>query len=218
MKRTSFQAMQCPVARTLEHVGEWWSILILRDAMYGSTKFDEFREGLGISPTILSRRLKQLVSSGFLERKIDSGPPLRVDYVPTAIGRAFEPVLLYLHAFGNQHFSPEGEAAVVVHRETGKPADLKIVDRKTGQEVTWPKYVVAPGPVAHERMKAKLAGAQEILTGKAASKHDRARKAAPDRRPQTPDGVNRVHPGGARRDRKRPRSERGKPRQRAVKE
>jgi DNA-binding HxlR family transcriptional regulator len=56
--------MQCPVARTLEHVGEWWSILILRDAMYGSTKFDEFREGLGISPTILSRRLKQLVSSG----------------------------------------------------------------------------------------------------------------------------------------------------------
>jgi DNA-binding HxlR family transcriptional regulator len=56
--------MQCPVARTLEHVGEWWSILILRDAMYGSTKFDEFREGLGISPTIQSRRLKQLVSSG----------------------------------------------------------------------------------------------------------------------------------------------------------
>jgi DNA-binding HxlR family transcriptional regulator len=178
MKRTSFQAMQCPVARTLEHVGEWWSILILRDAMYGSTKFDEFREGLGISPTILSRRLKQLVSSGFLERKIDSGPPLRVDYVLTAIGRAFEPVLLYLHAFGNQHFSPEGEAAVVVHRETGKPADLKIVDRKTGQEVTWPKYVVAPGPVAHERMKAKLARAQEIIASKAGSRHDRAHKTA----------------------------------------
>jgi hypothetical protein len=127
---------------------------------------------------------------GFLERKIDSGPPVRVDYVLTAIGRAFEPVLLYLHAFGNQYFSPEGEAAVVVHRETGKPADLKIVDRKTGQEVTWPKYVVAPGPVARERMRAKLAGAQAILAGKAASQHDRAHKAAPDRRPQTTGGVH----------------------------
>lgn len=169
MKRKSYQAMQCPVARTLEHVGEWWSILILRDAMYGLTKFDQFRESLGISPTILSRRLKQLASSGFLKRKVESGPPLRVDYVLTPTGRAFEPVLLYLHAFGNEHFAPEGAAAVVVHRETGKPADLKIVDRKTGREVTWPKYAVTPGPAASRLMKTRLAEVEEVLAGKAAA-------------------------------------------------
>jgi hypothetical protein len=94
------------------------------------------------------------------ERKVDSGPPLRVDYVLTATGRAFEPVLLYLHAFGNRHFSPEGDATIVVNRETGEAADLKIVDRKTGQEVTWPGYIVAPGPVANELMKAKLTEAK----------------------------------------------------------
>lgn len=160
--------MQCPVARTLEHVGEWWSILILRDAMYGLTKFDQFRESLGISPTILSRRLKQLVSSGFLERRVDSGPPLRVDYVLTSTGRAFEPVLLYLHAFGNQHFAPEGGAAVVVSRETGESAELKIVDRKTDREITWPEYVIAPGPAANDAMKAKLGQVEKVLSAQAA--------------------------------------------------
>jgi DNA-binding HxlR family transcriptional regulator len=169
VKRKSKPGTQGPVARTLEHVGERWRFLILRDAMYGSTKFDQFRESLSISPTILSRRLRQLVSSGLLKRKVDSGPPLRVDYVLTPTGRAFEPVLLYLHAFGNRHFAPEGEATVIVHLETGKLADLKIVDRKAGREVTWPEYTVAPGPVAKEPMKAKLAEVKGILTRKKAA-------------------------------------------------
>jgi DNA-binding HxlR family transcriptional regulator len=145
-------------------VGERWNILILREAMYGSTKFDQFRKSLGVSPTTLSQRLKQLVNNGLLKRKVDSGPPLRVDYVLTPTGRAFEPVLLYLHTFGNRYFAPEGEAVVVVRRETGKVADLKIVDGKVGKEVTWPEYTVAPGPVANKAMKAKLAEAKEILT------------------------------------------------------
>jgi DNA-binding HxlR family transcriptional regulator len=166
MKRKSFQSMQCPVARTLERVGEWWSILILRDAMFGLTKFDQFRDSLGISPNILSSRLKHLVANGFLERKVDSGSPIRVDYVLSPKGRAFQPVLLYLHAFGSEHFAPEGRAVVVVNRKTGKPADVQIVDRKIGRDVTWPEYGLAPGPVASERMKAKLAAAEEILNRK----------------------------------------------------
>ncbi len=69
MQRKSFETMQCPIARGLEHVGEWWSILILRDAFRGSTRFDEFRTSLGVAPNILTRRLAGLVQSGLLERR-----------------------------------------------------------------------------------------------------------------------------------------------------
>ncbi len=61
MERKSFSASQCPVARSLERVGEWWSILILRDAFYGLTRFDEFQKSLEIAPNMLTRRLNSLV-------------------------------------------------------------------------------------------------------------------------------------------------------------
>src|SRR6266851_3686358 len=73
MRRKSFGNMQCPIARSLERVGEWWSIPILRDASLGLTRFDEFQESLGIAPNILTRRLKALVEAGLptppLQRK-----------------------------------------------------------------------------------------------------------------------------------------------------
>ena len=69
MRRKSFQKMHCPIARSLERVGEWWSILILRDALHGLKRFDEFEQSLGISPTMLTRRLAGLVKAGLLERR-----------------------------------------------------------------------------------------------------------------------------------------------------
>src|SRR6266516_337675 len=61
MERTSFEGMSCPVALALERVGEWWSILILRDATHGLTRFEQFQKSLGISPNSLSRRLAVLI-------------------------------------------------------------------------------------------------------------------------------------------------------------
>src|SRR5258707_15443388 len=69
MRHKSFDDMQCPIARSLERVGEWWSMLILRDALLGLTRFDQFQENLGIAPNILTRRLKALVEAGVLERR-----------------------------------------------------------------------------------------------------------------------------------------------------
>jgi DNA-binding HxlR family transcriptional regulator len=69
MRHKSFGNMQCPIARSLERVGEWWSILILRDAFHGLSRFDEFQENLGIAPNMLARRLKSLVEAGLLERR-----------------------------------------------------------------------------------------------------------------------------------------------------
>src|SRR5271166_5905939 len=98
MRRKSFGNMQCPIARSLDRVGEWWSILILRDASLGLTRFDEFQESLGIAPNILTRRLKALVEAGLLERGRKSERPPGDEYVLTEAGRDFRPVLWALLA------------------------------------------------------------------------------------------------------------------------
>ena len=94
MRRKSLEKANCPIARSLERVGEWWSILILRDALHGFTRFEEFRESLGVAPNILTARLARLVEDGFLERRQYSEHPPRYEYVPTQRGRDFRPVLL----------------------------------------------------------------------------------------------------------------------------
>src|SRR5436305_12246494 len=99
MQRTSFADMPCPIARTLERVGEWWSMLILRDAFSGLTRFEEFQKNLGIAPNMLSRRLAALVEAGMLERRQYCAHPPRDEYVLTELGRDFHDVLMALLAF-----------------------------------------------------------------------------------------------------------------------
>src|SRR5215218_6066052 len=108
MQRKSFRTMPCPIARGLERVGEWWSILIMRDALHGMTRFDQFQKNLGIAPNMLTRRLNALVEAGMLERRRYSERPPRHEYVVTARGRDFQPVVWSLLAWGNRHFAPEG--------------------------------------------------------------------------------------------------------------
>jgi len=140
MQRKSFGDMRCPIARSLERVGEWWSILILRDAFRGLTRFDQFEESLGIAPNILTRRLGALVESGLLERRAYSEHPLRHEYVLTERGRDFRPVLWALLAWGNKHFAPEGPSVIVVDSETGEPADPVLVDRRSGRVLVEPAF------------------------------------------------------------------------------
>ena len=148
MQRKSFDAMQCPIARSLDRVGEWWSILILRDAFLGLTRFDEFEKSLGIAPNMLTRRLESLVKAGLLERRRYSERPPRYEYLPTARGRDFRPVLIALLAWGNKHFAPEGESILLVDRVTGKAADPILVDRVTSQPITEAAHRFTAGPAA----------------------------------------------------------------------
>ena len=104
MRRKSFADDRCPVARTLDRVGDPWSILILRDAGFGKTRFDEFEESLGIASNMLSRRLASLVEAGMLERHRYSERPPRDEYVLTPQGRDFQPVLSAFKAYGDKHF------------------------------------------------------------------------------------------------------------------
>jgi DNA-binding HxlR family transcriptional regulator len=153
MQRTSFEAMQCPIARSLERVGEWWSMLILRDAANGLSRFDEFRKSLGIAPNMLTRRLNGLVEAGLLERRRYSERPPREEYVLTARGQDFRTVLWAMVAFGNRHFAPEGESVVLVDSETGARADPVLVDQLSGKIMTPPAFRTAPGPAANEAVK-----------------------------------------------------------------
>src|SRR3954463_10547745 len=148
MQHTRLAAMPCPIARSLDRVGEWWSILILRDAFSGMTRFEEFRDSLGIAPNMLTRRLKALVEAGLLERRRYSERPPRDEYRLTDRGRDFRPVLLAMLAFGNRHLAPEGASVHIVDAKTGKPADPVLVDRLTGRPLVSPEFKLAPGPAA----------------------------------------------------------------------
>src|SRR5690348_13989177 len=153
MQRKNFGTMQCPIARSLERVGEWWSILILRDALQGLTRFDQFQRSLDIAPNILTRRLNALVASGLLERRRYNERPPRYEYVLTERGRDFRPVLLSLLAWGNKHFAPEGPSVILIDSETGAPADPSLFDRKSGPPLTPPALRSAPGPAADEHTR-----------------------------------------------------------------
>jgi DNA-binding HxlR family transcriptional regulator len=153
MRRTSFAKMQCPVARSLERVGEWWSILILRDAFHGLTRFYEFQESLGIATNMLARRLQRLVEGGLLERRRYQENPPRDEYVLTARGRDFSEVLIALLAWGNKHLAPEGPSVVVVDGETGAVADPILVDRVSGRPLSHPAFRAVAGPAADQRTR-----------------------------------------------------------------
>jgi len=161
MERKSFGNMQCPVARTLERVGEWWSILILRDAMHGLTRFDQFQKSLDIAPNMLTRRLNSLVESGLLERRQYSERPPRHEYVLTDLGRDFRSVLVALNSWGNKHFAPEGLSVLLVDSTTGEVAEPVMIDRKSGKPLNSPDFVFAPGPQANESMIRRINFARE---------------------------------------------------------
>jgi DNA-binding HxlR family transcriptional regulator len=153
MQRKNLGNMQCPIARSLERVGEWWNILILRDAFHGLTRFEQFQKSLEIAPNMLTRRLNGLVEAGLLERQQYSERPPRDEYVLTQRGRDFQPVLWSLLAWGNKHFAPEGQSVVIVDSDTGMQAEPVLVDRASGRLLEPPAFRTAAGPMADERTR-----------------------------------------------------------------
>jgi DNA-binding HxlR family transcriptional regulator len=174
MQRKSFDGMTCPIARSLERVGEWWSMLILRDAFAGMTRFDQFQKSLGIAPNMLTRRLDALVEAGMLERRRYSQHPPRDEYVLTARGQDFRSVLVAMLAFGNRHFAPEGESVSIVDARTGAPADPVLVDRQSGRPLVEPDYRIVPGPAATARTRERHATRTASLLAPATAKESRS--------------------------------------------
>ena len=134
----------CPIARSLACVGDAWSMLILRDASAGLTRFDQFRKSLSIAPTILTRRLATLTEEGLLEKRRYSERPPRDEYVLTAAGRDFLPVLIMLGAWGRK-YRGKGRLTRLIDEVTGKEIQLAVVDTISGKKLgTRPIRVIIP--------------------------------------------------------------------------
>jgi DNA-binding HxlR family transcriptional regulator len=134
----------CPIARSLAVIGDAWSLLILRDAHAGLTRFDQFRKNLGIAPTILTRRLAALTEGDLLEKRRYSEHPPRDEYVLTAAGRDFLPVLFMIGEWGRQ-YRGGGGLVRFLDVETGTEIKAVAVDEVTGARIgTRPIRAIMP--------------------------------------------------------------------------
>lgn len=165
MQRTSFANFKCPVARALDSVGDWWSIMILRDAFQGLTRFDEFQKSLGVAPNILTRRLAHLVEAGLLQKRRYSDRPARHEYVLTEKGQDFFPVLMALFSWGRRHVPEEDLAFLLGDSASGKERHTKLVDVETGEELTPRNTCLLPGPAAAEGDRDRIARARTWYLG-----------------------------------------------------
>lgn len=156
MRRTSFQTMGCPIAGALEHVGDWWTLLIMRDALDGFSRFDEFGHNLGIAPNMLTRRLNTLVEAGLLERRRYNDAPPRYEYIVTGKGRDLFPVVVALYEWGRKHADTAEPSVVLVDRDTGEEIVPGLVDRDSGRPLSTVNFAFLAGPGADDRMRERL--------------------------------------------------------------
>ncbi len=132
MERKSFTEMDCSVAQSLEVVGEWWSMLIIRDAFLGVTRFEHFQRRLGISRNILTERLNALVEHGVLLKVAYSERPARYEYRLSDKGRDLWPVLTALRQWGDRWAAPEGPPIEMVHTACGEVTNAVMVCEHCG--------------------------------------------------------------------------------------
>jgi DNA-binding HxlR family transcriptional regulator len=135
VEHKSFEQMECSVAQCLELVGEWWTMLVVRDAFLGVRRFDTFQERLGISRNILAQRLSKLVAAGILDKRAYQDNPPRYDYVLTDKGRDLWPLLTALRQWGDKYAAPHGPPVRVVHKGCGKVTHLVLHCEHCGERV-----------------------------------------------------------------------------------
>lgn len=145
MERKSFAAMDCSVAQSLEVVGEWWSMLIVRDAFLGVTRYEEFQRRLGISRNILRDRLNALVAHGVFDRVRYSERPPRFEYRLSEKGRDLWPVVTALRQWGDRWAAPKGAPVAMIHRACGHESLAVMVCEHCGERVSARDVRVVPG-------------------------------------------------------------------------
>ncbi|MEV0604152.1 helix-turn-helix domain-containing protein [Streptomyces sp. NPDC050315] len=122
VSRTRFDDSECPVARSVDAIGDWWSLLIVRDAFDGSRRFGEFQRSLGVAKNILTARLRTLVAGGVLESVPASDGSAYREYVLTPKGKALFPVIVALRQWGEENFfAPDEPHSRLVDRRQGHP-------------------------------------------------------------------------------------------------
>lgn len=146
MKRTRLEESTCPVARSLDIIGDWWSLLIVRDALRGLKRFGEFQKSLGIAKNMLASRLKQLVEEGILVLQPASDGSAWQEYALTEKGRALQTVLVALSQWGNDFLFADNEfGSVLVDAQNRRPLRRLTIVSNDGRELS-PDDVVTKLP------------------------------------------------------------------------
>lgn len=155
VKRTSLEKAECPVARSLDVIGDWWSLLIIRDAFLGIRRFSEFQKSIGLAKNILTVRLRALVDDGILKTAPASDGSAYQEYVLTPKGRGVFPVLVALRQW-SEEFSgePGGFPTLLVDRDKGQPVRKLELRAADGRLLGNGETEVRPNPRAKRRQRA----------------------------------------------------------------
>src|ERR1700751_4426702 len=156
VKRTSLADADCPIARALDVIGDWWSLLIIRDALLGRRRFGEFQKSLGLARNILTVRLRALVDRGILDMAPASDGSAYQEYVPTPKGRGIFPILVALRQWSEEFDEyPEEIATLLVDRDGGRPVKKLELHASDGRLLGFGE--TTPKPAAKRRRQRALA-------------------------------------------------------------
>src|SRR5712672_2154831 len=156
VKRTSFEGDGCPVARSLDAIGDWWSMLIIRDALLGARRFGEFQKNLGLAKNILAVRLRTLVDQGTLKMAPASDGSAYQEYVLTPKGRGIFPILVALRQWSEEFDQrPEEIGTILVDREKGRPVRKLELHAQDGRLLDFGDIAIKPRPAAKLRRHAR---------------------------------------------------------------
>ena len=154
VKRTSFEKAECPVARSLEALGDWWSLLIIRDALMGISRFSDFQKSLGLAKNILTVRLRALVDHGILKTAPASDGSAYQEYVLTPKGRGVFPVLVALRQWSEEFGGePDGFPTLLVDRGKGRPVRKLELRAQDGRLLGDGDTEVRPNPKLKRRRR-----------------------------------------------------------------
>jgi len=158
VKRTSFECDECPVARALDVIGDWWSLLIIRDAMlFGLRRFGEFQKSLGLAKNILSNRLRMLVDQGILSTVPASDGSAYQEYVLTDKGRGTFPIMVALRQWSEEFDErPEEITTILVDRESGRPVKKLELHARDGRLLTHADTTLKLRPAAKRSRRATV--------------------------------------------------------------
>jgi DNA-binding HxlR family transcriptional regulator len=156
----TYQGQNCSIARSLEVVGERWSLLIVRDLMLGYSRFDELHDRLGIARNVLTNRLERLQAEGVVERRPYQERPPRYDYQLTEKGLDLWPALMGLIAWGDKYEAASGPPVLVEHRGCGGAVNDRRICERCGAELSVRDARTRPGPGA--RPSQPVAGSRPV--------------------------------------------------------
>jgi DNA-binding HxlR family transcriptional regulator len=149
VSRTRFTDMNCGIAQALEAIGDWWTLLIVRDAFFGVRRFGDFERSLGVARNILSNRLRRLVAHGIFERVDVGSEGHRFEYRLTEKGEALLPVLTALREWSDEWVFGRGHEPIIVRdRRSGRRVPKLRVTAADGRMLARRDLRAEPGPGA----------------------------------------------------------------------